>query len=126
MSIYTVGYFCYLCNDKNEIVAKKTELYREGQQWRSYKHLGKADVCFEEYDALKAVITSKTAHIKEVAKQLKIKPVYGEDYSVIAIEQLAMSLGGYVNIANSPAKIKDLAEQYIIESIILGNFDDKP
>ena len=123
MSIATVGYFCYLCNDKNEIVQRKTALLNEAQHWKANKHLGRADVCFEEYEALKGEIVAKTAKIKEVGKLIKAKPVYGKDYSILAIEQKA--LFGYQTLADSPAKIKELAEQFIVESIILGNFDDK-
>lgn len=124
MSTYTVGYFCYLCNDKNETVEKKNNVFVEAKNWKLDKHLGKADICFEEYDMLKSSIIGKTAHIKEVSKYLTIKPVYADDYSICGIEERTKH--GYQTIANSKAQIKELAEQYIIESIILGNFDDKP
>lgn len=125
MATYTVGYFCYLCNDKNEIVKQKTLLLREAQAWRSDKHMGRADVCFEEYEALKHIITKKTEHIKEVGRYLKAKPIYAQDYSVVAVE-LKMPVLGFQTIAHNADKIKELAEQYIVESIILGNFEDKP
>jgi hypothetical protein len=87
------------------------------------KHLGKADVCFEQYEALKSVITPKSEHIKIVSKQLKARPVYDpRDYSIVAIE--AKTSNGYSTIAHTPEKIKELAEQYLMEAIILGYYDD--
>ena len=120
----TVGYLCFLCDEKNEAVKLKSSLYNEAQHWKSMKHIGKADICFEEYDALKHVITPKTEQIKIVAKQLKAKPVYNTtDYSIIALE--IRTANGYVVVADTPAEIKRLAEEYIIESVVLGNFDDQ-
>jgi len=121
---YTVGYFCYLCNDKNETVKQKNALLDEAKTWKAYKHLGKADVCFEQYEIMKASIAGKTAHIKEVGKRLLAKPVYADDYSICGIEMRVN--GSYVTIARNYEQIKEQAEQYIVESIILGNFDDKP
>lgn len=124
MATYTIGYFCYLCNDKNEIVKQKSDLLREAQLHKSNKHIGRADVCFEEYNALKDTVAAKTAHIKEVSKQLKIKPIYMDDYSICGIEIRGKT--GYECVAGNYDQIKELAEQYIIESIILGHFEDIP
>ena len=121
----TIGYFCWLCHEKNELVKQKTELFNEAQSWKSVKFLAKADICFELYEELKHVITPKSDHIKIIGKQLRAKPVYNTtDYSITAIEMRTGN--GYQLIADTPARIKELGEQYIIESIILGNFDDKP
>jgi hypothetical protein len=121
----TIGYFCWLCHEKNELVQQKSALYQEAQSWKAVKFLGKADVCFELYEELKHIITPKSEHIKVIGKKLRAKPVYNSnDYSITAIEMRTSQ--GYQMIADTPTRIKELAEQYIIESIILGNFDDKP
>ena len=122
----TIGYFCWLCHEKNELVKQKSDLYQEAQTWKSVKYAGKADICFEMYEELKHIITPKSDEIKIVGKRLRAKPVYNTtDYSITAIEMRTPN-GSYQLIADTPARIKELGEQYIIESIILGNFDDKP
>ena len=119
---YTIGYLCYIAHQKNVDVKLKTELLEEAKTWKIAKHLGRVDVCFELYNEMKYKTQTQTAHIKEVAKYLRAKVVYASDYSIMGI---VVKVGKYYNpFALNPTQLEILAEQYLIECVILGGSGD--
>jgi len=116
---YTIDYYAYLAWNRNQEIAKKTDMYREAMSWKAQKYTGRADVCFELYGALKDSLNKSLPHFKQVGKAINVKPILGQDMMVTGIEY--RQKGSWVTVAKNMQQIQTMGENFIVESVLLGD-----